>query len=85
MKKIESYMEYALNEPDYILKDEKNDNTGIVLKLVDDGENRFQIVLRVHTSADVAGFKNSIISAWNISETRWRNYVNNKKVLYKRE
>lgn len=84
-EKIESYMEYALNEPDYILKDEKNDNTGIVLKLVDDGENRFQIVLRVHTSADVAGFKNSIISAWNISETRWRNYVNNKKVLYKRE
>ena len=46
---------------------------------------RFQTVLRVHTSADNPAFKNSIISSWEISESRWENYIKNKTVLYKKE
>lgn len=83
--KIKDYLQQALDDPDYILEDEKNPNTGIILKLVDENGMRFQMVLRVHTSTDPDGFKNSIISGWDISESRWKNYVNNKKVLYKKE
>lgn len=83
--KIKGYLQQALDDPDYILEDEKNPNTGIILKLVDENGIRFQMVLRVHTSTDPDGFKNSIISGWDISESRWKNYVNNKKVLYKKE
>ena len=43
-----------------------------------------QIVLRVCTSEDEYGYKNSIISCWEISEKRLQNYLRNKRILYKR-
>ncbi len=83
-EKIERFLKNALEVPDYILED-KNPDSGLILKLVEENGMRFQVVLRIHTSADNPEFKNSIISAWEISDSRWRNYRNNKKILYKRE
>lgn len=83
-EKIEQFLRDALEAPDYILED-KSPNSGLILKMVEEDGMRFQMVLRLHTSVDDPAFKNSIISAWGISESRWRNYVNNKKILYKRE
>jgi len=80
---IEPHLKAALEAPDYILKDAPN--TGLILKAVMENDLRIQMVLRVHTSADSPGFKNSVISAWKISESRWKNYLRNKKVLYKSE
>ena len=68
--------------PDYILED-KNPNTALILKRVEVNGQRIQVVLRLHTSTDIEGFKNSIISAWEISENRWKNYITNKIILYK--
>lgn len=72
----------ALQTPDYILDDKGKQDTGLVLKKVDDVSLRFQIVIRVVTSKDNPNYKNSIISAWKISESRWKNYIKNKKILY---
>ena len=83
-EKVEPYLKTALDSPDYILED-KHPNSAIILKRIEDNDLRLQIVLRVHTPQDKAGFKNSIISAWDIGEGRWRNYINNKNILYKRE
>lgn len=80
---IEPFLQAAIDSPDYILKDENN--TGLILKQIVENDLRIQMVLRLHTSADTDGFKNSIISAWKISESRWNNYVKNKKILYKSE
>ena len=80
---IEPYLKMAIENPDYILED-KNLNTGLILKLVEKHNLRFQVVLKIHTSVDSANIKNSIISAWEISERRWSNYIRNKKILYKR-
>lgn len=82
--KIETYLRSALNDPDYILEDGKNVNTGLILKMIEENDMRFQIVLRIHTSTDPQDFKNSIISGWGISEQRWKNYINNKKILYRK-
>lgn len=80
---IEPFLKTVIDFPDYILEDANN--TGLILKHIVENDLRIQIVLRLHTSTDSAGFKNSIISAWKISEKRWNNYVNNKKILYKSE
>lgn len=80
---IEPYLEAAITAPDYILEDAPN--TGLILKEIIDHGVRLQIVLRIHTSTDSPGFKNSVISAWKISESRWNNYLRNKKILYKSE
>lgn len=80
---IEPFLEKAIISPDYILKDAPN--TGLILKRIEEKEMRFQLVLRLHTSSDPTGRKNSILSAWKISESRWNNYIRNKKILYKLE
>ena len=80
---IAPFLQMTIASPDYILEDALN--TGLVLKLVEENGERIQIVLRLHTSTDTPGYKNSVISAWKISESRWKNYLRNKKILYKRE
>ena len=82
-EEIEPFLRAAVEAPDYILQDAPH--TGLILKAVRREGLRIQMVLRIHTSADTPGFKNSILSAWKISETRWNNYVRNKKILYKSE
>lgn len=38
------------------------------------------IVLRICTSEDEPGYKNSIISSWEISDKRLQNYLRNKQI-----
>lgn len=83
-EKIFPFFQEALCSPDYILED-KNLHTALILKKIEKAGISFQVVLRLHTSTDAKGFKNSIISAWEISKSRWDNYINNKKILYKQK
>ena len=82
-EEIAPFLKAAVEFPDYILEDAPN--TGLILKAITENGLRFQMVLRIHTPTDPPGFKNSIISAWKISESRWNNYVRSKKILYKTE
>lgn len=84
LQRISPYLHLAVSEPDYILED-RSPNTALILKEVAADGLRMQIVLRLHTAGDTPGFKNSVISAWEISSTRWMSYLRNKKVLYIRE
>lgn len=84
LQRISPYLHLAVAEPDYILED-RSPNTALILKEVAADGLRMQIVLRLHTAGDAPGFKNSVISAWEISGTRWMSYLRNKKVLYIRE
>lgn len=78
-----SYIESILAQPDYIVKDKKP-NTGLVIKQVVAGEKHMLLVLRICTSCR-EGYKNSIITGWEISEARLKNYLKNKQILYRRE
>ena len=82
-ERIAPYLKSAIENPDYILKDANN--TGLILKRIEIDNIRIQIVLRIHTTSDESEYKNSVISAWEISESRWKNYINNKIILYKRK
>lgn len=81
-KTVIEYMTEAIRTPDYILRDERV-NTGLIIKSLQ--EDNIQVVLRIQTSKDVTGYKNSIISCWRISERRLQNYLRNKEILYKKE
>lgn len=80
---IRPFLSIAIEDPDYILQD--TENTGLILKLIETQDLRLQIVLRLHTSQDASNYKNSIISSWLISRSRWQNYLRNKIILYSRE
>lgn len=83
-EKVLGEMSNALEYPDYIIKD-KRSNTGLVIKRIMVGQEYMQMVLRICTSDDPEGYKNSVISCWEISEKRLSNYLRNKQILYKKE
>lgn len=73
-----------ISEPDYILEANKP-NTAFVLKKVELENVNFQLILRLKTSHDPSEFKNSVITFLKVDERKWRKYLRNKKILYRRE
>ncbi len=82
-ERIRPYLSEIIANPDYILENALN--TCLLLKCIEDGDLRIQTVLRLHTSTDSNGFKNSIISAWCIREKEYHRLLRNKNILYKLE
>jgi len=82
-ERYSSYIPEIIGNPDYILED-KNPNTALILKEITDTDvnERFQLILRLHTSNDVQGRKNSVITYLNINKSRYEQYLRNKKILY---
>lgn len=79
------YLRDILAAPKYIFED-KRPNTGLVIHPLIDTDGRYiQIVLRIKVTSDPAGYANSIISCWTINESRLRNYLRNRKLLYNRD
>ena len=79
-----SYLSEIISNPDYIIED-KQPNTAIVLKTVEERGERFRLSLRLITSSDNPNYKNSILTFWKTHEEEWRRVIKNKKVLYRRE
>ena len=75
----------TIQKPDYIFRDEKHENTGLVVKQMSSGSESLHIVLRICTDSQGGEFANSVISGWKISDKRLENYIRNKTILYTRQ
>ncbi len=80
------FMPEIIKAPNYIIRDGRA-NTAILLKefAQDGGAERLRLALRLATSVDPAGYKNSIITFLRIRQKEWNRLVKNKEVLYKSE
>jgi hypothetical protein len=74
----------TLASPDYIFKDDKHQDTGLVVKAIRAGDSYLYVVLKVCTDSQGGKLANSVISGWKISESRLQNYLRNKTLLYKK-
>jgi hypothetical protein len=83
-ERFSGYMPQILKNPDYIIEDEHS-NTAVLLKEIASSGERFHLILRLHTSQDPVGRKNSVITFLRIGKVRFDQYIRNKKVLYKAE
>ena len=79
-----SYIPEIIEDPDYIIEANKP-KTAFVLKEINDGNHKFQLILRLSTSDDRIGYSNSIITFLKVSNKKWNKYLRNKKILYKKE
>lgn len=77
------YFSEIIADPDYILEANKP-NTAFVLKQIKTDGVNFQLILRLQTSNDPNGYKNSIITFLKIEHRKWDKYLRNKKILYRR-
>ena len=79
------YLKLIVEEPDYIVETKKP-NTALILKEIkESNERQSKTVLRLTTSTDNPGFKNSIITFMKIDEKEWNRLLRNKLILYKKE
>ena len=82
-EKYMQYMEKIIKEPDYILETNKPD-TAFILKTIEDIDERFELILRLHTVRDQNNYKNSVITFLRVEHKRYQRYLRTKKILYKR-
>lgn len=82
----ENYFKYfsqIIENPDYIIRDTMR-NTGILLKEIVEKDERFQLILRLHTNEDNPEYKNSIITFFKLSKKKYNQYLRNKEIVWKR-
>lgn len=77
------YMKDIVEHPQYILYDSVP-RTAVILQEFFDGKEHFRLVMKIAVTAEVSK-KNSIITFMKISKKKYKKYLRNKKVLYKRE
>ena len=79
-----SYFSDILSDPDFILEANKP-NTAFILKQITENDLTVQLILRLQTSQDPKGYKNSIIMFLKIDIKTWNKYLRNKKILYRKD
>lgn len=79
-----SYFSDILSDPDFILEANKP-NTAFILKQITENDLTVQLILRLQTSQDPKGYKNSIITFFKIDIKTWNKYLRNKKILYRKD
>ena len=79
------YLKLIVEEPDYIVETKKPKTALILKEIKESNERQFKTVLRLTTSTDNPGFKNSIITFMKIDEKEWNRLLRNKLILYKKE
>lgn len=83
-ERFSKYFFEIVAAPDYIIKANRPKTALILKEIKDDGEI-FKAVLRLATSTDEIGYKNSIITFMKIDLKEWRRLLKNKEILYKKE
>lgn len=79
-----SYFSDILSDPDFILEANKP-NTAFILKQITENDLTVQLILRLQTSQDPKGYKDSIITFLKIDIKTWNKYLRNKKILYRKD
>lgn len=87
-QRVLQVLEKTITQPDYILEDVHSDHkldTAIVMRAFPEESGGYRVILRLATSTDKKGMKNSVITAFFVSQKKWDKYLRNKTILYKRE
>lgn len=79
-EKYKDSLEEIVLNPDYIIKDTKHKDTGLVIKRY---EKDVVVVLKLNTADKEK--KNSIITIWEIKDKRLQRYLVTHKIVYKSE
>lgn len=81
---VTEQLEKIISSPDYIIETDMPSTANILKHLEINGKG-YQLILRIKTDSDPVEFQNSIITLMSVNEKRYRQYLRNRKILYKRE
>lgn len=77
------YKDSCLSNPDYIVKDNKNQGTINVISKIPN--SNLNILIRLVLDDDSKGYENSIMTAFRMSDKKIKKMIEKNKVIYKKE
>ena len=83
--KYSPYFKEIIENPDYIFKDKKYENTAIASKTISLNSKNISVVVRIAVEGDEPWRKSSVITVMCENGKRYRQRVRNNIILYKRE
>ena len=78
------YIKEILEEPDYILEDNKNVDTLLYLKNIKNNNKNIQVIIKLNTNQVEINKKNSILTLWRIRNSTYNQLIRNRKVIWKK-
>ncbi|MDR0884132.1 MAG: hypothetical protein LBN05_05980 [Oscillospiraceae bacterium] len=79
-ERFSPYIQEILSAYDIMLED-KHPHTALLIKKLEKDGAQIELVLRLHTLRDETGYKNSVLSLWEISDRRLGKYLRNRRIL----
>ena len=80
---FEKYSVACVQNPDYIIKDNKNKGTVFMVKKLSD--TNLNVVSRLALDLDENGLKNSVMTFYRIRERNLKKLIDKNTLLYKKE
>ncbi len=83
-KQLRPYIKRILENPDYIIEDNRHEGTMIYLKQIDEIEKNGRVVIKLALGQDKEHNKNSIITLMRLNKRTWNQTIRNRgKIIWK--
>ena len=84
-KQLRPYIKSIIENPDYIVEDNRHEDTMIYLKQIDDLEKNGRVVIKLALGQDKEHNKNSIITLMKLNKRTWNQTIRNRgKIILKK-
>ncbi len=83
-EKYGKYINTIIEDPDYILDDNKNLDTILLMKTIQDEQKNIQIVVRLNTNGSLKEKQNSILTLWKVKTKTYNQMLRNKKIIWEK-
>ena len=77
-KQLRPYIKSIIEEPDYIVEDNRHEDTMIYLKEIDDIGKNGRVVIKIAIAEDNKHPKNSIITLMKLNNRTWKQTLKNR-------
>lgn len=84
-KQLKPYIKSIIEDPDYIVEDNRHNDTMIYLKQIDNIAKNGRIVIKLALGQDEEHNKNSIITLMKLNKRTWNQTIRNRgKIVWKK-
>ncbi len=84
-KELRPYIKSIIKDPDYIIDDNRHEDTMIYLKEIANIEKNGRVVIKLALGKDKEHSKNSIITLMKLNKRTWNQTINNRgKIIWKK-
>lgn len=84
-KQLRRYINSIIEDPDYIVEDNRHEDTMIYLKQIEEISKNGRVVIKLALGKDEEHSKNSIITLMKLNKRTWNQTIRNRgKIIWKK-